>query len=270
MPRFAANLSFMYQELPFLDRFAAAAADGFTGVEYLFPYDHPAEEIAARLQAHGLEQVLFNLPPGDWAAGERGIACLPGRQAEFAASVDRALHYAAILGNRRLHVMAGVPSADVSADLCAQTYRENLRLACAKLAAAGRTVLIEPINTRDMPGYFLSRQRQAEETITAVAAPNLRLQLDFYHLQIAEGDLSVNYQRLRALVEHIQIAGVPGRHEPDDGEVNYPYLFALLDASGYSGWVGCEYRPRGNTSAGLGWLRAWQERMRGVAKPAAV
>jgi hydroxypyruvate isomerase len=185
MPRFAANLSFMYQELPFLDRFAAAAADGFSGVEYLFPYDYPAQEIAARLQAHGLEQVLFNLPPGDWAAGERGIACLPGREAEFADSIDRALEYAAILGNHRLHVMAGVPSADMSAARCAQTYRENLRLACAKLAAAGRTALIEPINTRDMPGYFLSRQRQAEEVITAVAAPNLRLQLDFYHLQIA-------------------------------------------------------------------------------------
>lgn len=268
MPRFAANLSYLFTERPFLERFAAAQAAGFAAVEFHFPYEHDRAALAEVVLTSGLDVVLFNLPPGDWAAGERGIACLPGREAEFAASVDQALQYAAILGNRRLHIMAGVPSADVSAALCAQTYRENLRLACTKLAAAGRTALIEPINTRDMPGYFLSRQRQAEETITAVAAPNLRLQLDFYHLQITEGDLSVNYQRSRARVEHIQIAGVPERHEPDDGEVNYPYLFALLDASGYSGWVGCEYRPRGNTSAGLGWLRAWQERARGAAKPA--
>ncbi|MBL8397974.1 MAG: hydroxypyruvate isomerase family protein [Candidatus Accumulibacter sp.] len=260
MLRFAANLSFMYQELPFLDRFAAAAADGFTGVEYLFPYDVPAEEIAARLRAHRLEQVLFNLPPGDWRAGERGLACLPGRAAEFAAGVDLALRYAEILDTRRLHVMAGIPQSGMDEPTCRASYVNNLRLACARLADAGRTALIEPINTRDMPGYFLNRQQDAQTIIATVGAANLRLQMDFYHLQIAEGDLSVNLRRYRHLLGHVQIAGVPDRHEPDDGEVNFSHLFDLLEASGYDGWIGCEYRPRAGTSAGLDWLRVYRER----------
>lgn len=260
MPRFAANLSFMYQDLPFLDRFAAAAADGFSGVEYLFPYDYPAEEIAARLLANGLEQVQFNLPAGDWSAGERGIACLPGRHREYADSVAMALRYAQVLGNQRLHVMAGVPVSGMSAAACRETYVSNLRYACALAAAAGRTLLIEPINSRDMPGYFLNRQDEAQAILAAVAADNLKVQMDIYHLQIVEGDVTEKYRRYQASIGHIQIASVPDRHEPDGGEVNYPYLFEVFDASGYSGWVGCEYRPRGDTSAGLDWLRAWHER----------
>jgi len=260
MPRFAANLSFMYQDLPFLERFAAAAVDGFEGVEYLFPYDYPAEEIATRLQAHGLQQALFNLPPGDWSAGERGIACLPGRHVEFAAGVEQALHYARVLGNERLHVMAGIPKPGMSRAACRDTYLRNLRLACALAAAEGRTILIEPINTRDMPGYFLNRQDEAHAIVAAVGADNLKVQMDFYHLQIVEGDIAMKYRQYRAGIGHLQIAGVPERNEPDSGEVNYPYLFEMLDASGYDGWVGCEYHPRADTSAGLGWLRAWRKR----------
>jgi hydroxypyruvate isomerase len=260
MLRFAANLSFMYQELPFLERFAAAAADGFAGVEYLFPYDHPAEDIAARLRANGLEQVLFNLPPGDWATGERGIACLPGRHIEFAAGVERALRYAQVLGNERVHVMAGIPTSGMGRAACRDTYVGNLRLACGRAADQGRTVLIEPINTRDIPGYFLNRQDEAHAIIAAVGADNLKVQMDFYHAQIVEGDIAVKYRRYQAGLGHVQIAGVPERHEPDSGELNYAYLLDMLDASGYAGWVGCEYRPRGGTSAGLSWLRRWRER----------
>ena len=260
MPRFAANLSFMYQDLPFLDRFAAAAADGFEGVEYLFPYDCPAEEIAARLRAHGLQQALFNLPPGDWVAGERGIACIPGRHAEFAAGVEQALRYAQVLGNERIHVMAGIPKSGMSQAACRETYVSNLRYACARAAEQGRTVLIEPINTRDIPGYFLNRQDEAHAIVGAVGADNLKVQMDFYHVQIVEGDITMKYRQYQANVGHVQIASVPERNEPDSGEVNFPYLFDMLDASGYDAWVGCEYRPRGDTSAGLGWLRSWRER----------
>ena len=260
MPRFAANLSFMYQDLPFLERFAAAAADGFEGVEYLFPYDYPAEEIAAQLQAHGLEQALFNLPPGDWSTGERGIACLPGRHLEFAAGVAQALRYAEVLGNERIHVMAGIPKSGMSPEACRDTYISNLRLACALASEQGRTVLIEPINTRDIPGYFLNRQDQAHAIVAAVGAGNLKVQMDFYHLQIVEGDIAMKYRQYQAGIGHVQIASVPDRNEPDGGEINYPYLFEMLDAIGYQGWVGCEYRPRAGTSAGLGWLRAWRER----------
>ena len=260
MPRFAANLSFMYQDLPFLERFAAAAADGFEGVEYLFPYDYPAEEIAAQLQAHGLEQALFNLPPGDWSAGERGIACLPDRHLEFAAGVAQALRSAEVLGHERIHVMAGIPKSGMSPEACRDTYISNLRLACALASEQGRTLLIEPINTRDIPGYFLNRQDQAHAIVAAVGAGNLKVQMDFYHLQIVEGDIAMKYRQYQAGIVHVQIASVPDRNEPDGGEINYPYLFEMLDASGYQGWVGCEYRPRAGTSAGLGWLRAWRER----------
>lgn len=232
MPRFSANLSFLYPDRPFLDRFAAAAADGFTGVEYLFPYEYRAEEIAVRLLTHGLQQAMFNLPPGDWATGERGIACLPGRQAEFAAGVTQALRYAQVLDTRCLHVMAGIPKAGMSA----------------------------AISTRDIPGYLLNRQDQAHAIVSAVGADNLKIQMDFYHLQIVEGDITMKYRQYQAEVGHVQIASVPERCEPDSGEVNYPYLFEMLDASGYDAWVGCEYRPRADTSAGLRWLRCWRER----------
>jgi len=257
MPRFAANLSMLYTEHAFLDRFAAAAADGFQGVEFLFPYDFEPEAIAARLQAHGLEQVLFNLPPGDWAAGERGMACHPGREAEFAASVETALRYAQALGCRRLHAMSGLLPAGMSTGQARATLVANLRTAARRVAGAGITLLIEPINTRDMPGYFLNQQQQAHDIVADVGEPNLQVQMDFYHCQIMEGDLIRRLQRHVQGVGHVQIAGVPDRHEPDCGEVNYPAMFEALDAAGYTGWVGCEYRPAGETRAGLGWVRPW-------------
>ena len=272
MPRFAANLSMLYPEHGFLDRFAAAAADGFDAVEYLFPYAVDAGEIAARLRDHGLTQALFNAPPGDFDAGERGLACLPGRADEFRRGfAEQALPYALALGCQRVHVMAGlVPAGADRAALRAQ-YEDNLAWAAQQAAPHGISVLIEPINPRDMPGYFLNRQDEAQAVVRAVGAANLQVQMDLYHCQIVEGDLATKLRRhlpQRGLgrVGHLQIAGVPERHEPDLGELNYPYLFALIDALGYEGFVGCEYRPRdpgpGGTSAGLGWLRRWRDSTR--------
>ncbi|HJU49427.1 MAG TPA: 2-oxo-tetronate isomerase, partial [Pseudogulbenkiania sp.] len=262
MPKFAANLTMMYTEHDFLDRFAAAAQDGFRAVEYLFPYDNEPSAIAQRLREFDLTQALFNLPPGDWVAGERGIAALPGREAEFAASVERALEYAHATGCRRLHAMAGlVPQG---ADLAAMrsTFVANLRLAAQRCAAHGITLLIEPINHRDMPGYFLNYQQQAHDIVADVGEPNLKVQMDWYHCQIMEGDIAMRLRRHLAGVGHVQIAGVPERHEPDSGELNYPYLFALLDDLGYDGYIGCEYRPRAGTSAGLGWFQPYKEAQR--------
>ncbi len=267
MPRFAANLSMLYNEHPFLDRFAAAAADGFDAVEYLFPYAHPAAEIAQRLQAHGLTQALFNAPPGDWEAGERGIACLAGREAEFDAGITQALAYAQTLGCSRLHVMAGLLPAGATRDDVRPVYVANLQRAALRAAAVAVAIQIEPINLRDMPGYFLNRQDQAHALVEEIGAPNVQVQFDLYHAQVMEGDLSMKLRQYlpTGRVGHIQIAGVPQRHEPDTGELNYPALFALLDELGWDGFVGCEYRPRrgavaGGTSDGLGWLRAWRER----------
>lgn len=257
MPRFAANLSMMYTEYAFLDRFAAAAADGFRAVEYLFPYEYPIADITQRLQAHGLTQVLFNLPPGDWSAGERGMACHPGREAEFAQSVQAALPYARATGCKRLHAMAGLLPGGVSPEVARSTYVNNLRAAARVLEDEGITLLIEPINTRDMPGYFLNWQQQAHDIVAEVGAPNLKVQMDFYHCQIMEGDLTRRLERHLGGVGHIQIAGVPDRHEPDMGEVAFPHLFSRLDAMGFDGWIGCEYRPAGATSAGLTWLRPY-------------
>ncbi|MDT9002295.1 hydroxypyruvate isomerase family protein [Paucibacter sp. APW11] len=260
MPRFAANLSMLYPEHDFLDRFAAAAADGFSAVEYLFPYAYPAEVLTRRLAEHGLQQVLFNAPPGDWAAGERGLACLPGREAEFRAGITEALAYAAALACPRLHVMAGIAPAGMPWEPLQAAYQANLAWAAAQAARQGVTLLIEPINGRDMPGYFLQRQQQAHEVLAAVGAANLSVQMDLYHLQIVEGDVSTRLRQYLpgGRVGHIQIAGVPERQEPDRGELNYDYLFALIDELGYTGWIGCEYRPRAATSAGLGWLQRWR------------
>jgi hydroxypyruvate isomerase len=274
MPRFAANLSLMYPELPFLERFAAAAGDGFQAVEYLFPYAWPAQELAARLRAHGLRQVLFNAPPGGteapamaraWDAGSRGLACLPGREAEFQAGVLLALGYAQALACPRIHVMAGLAPMGATPTMLHATYVANLRWAAARAAQQGVEVLIEPINMRDMPGFFLNRQDQAHQIIDEVGAPNLRVQMDLYHCQIMEGDVAMKLRQHlpTGRVGHVQIASVPERQEPDDGELHYPYLFSLLDELGYAGWVGCEYRPRhgeqpGGTSAGLGWLKPWR------------
>ncbi|KAG0194661.1 hypothetical protein DFQ28_007807 [Apophysomyces sp. BC1034] len=258
MPRFAANLSMMYQEHDFLDRFAAAAHDGFTGVEFLFPYDFAAADIVARLKDHGLTQALFNAPPGQWASGERGIASLPGREEEFRRGIRLALAYAHELGNDKIHVMAGLIGAGDDHAKYRAVYLENLAFAAHEAALHGVTIVIEPINTRDMPGYFLSRQRDAHQICTEVGASNLKVQFDLYHCQIVEGDLAMKLRQLIGSVGHIQIAGVPDRREPDDGEVNYRYLLRLIDSLGYDGWIGCEYRPRGGTSEGLGWLHEWQ------------
>lgn len=264
MPRFAANLSMLYNEVDFLDRFAAAARDGFTAVEYLFPYAYPAAELAARLQASGLQQVLFNAPPGDWDSGERGLACIPGRETEFREGIAQAITYAQALHCPRIHVMAGLVPAGADAATLRETYVANVRHAAEQAAPHGIQILLEPINGRDMPGFFLSRQDQAHALVHEIGATNVKVQMDLYHCQIVEGDLAMKIRQYLPTgnVGHVQIAGVPERHEPDVGEINYTYLFHLLDSLGYDGWIGCEYRP-GRTSAehptteGLGWLKAW-------------
>lgn len=258
MPRFSANLSFLYTELPFLERFAAAARDGFHAVEFAFAYEFPVAEIAARLEQNGLEQVLINTPPGNAAAGERGLAALEGRERDFAQSFGTALDFAQALRCPRVHVMAGVlaDGADAARRARARaTFVDNLRFAARAAAPRGVSLTIEPINPRDIPGYFLNTQAQAHAIREEVGAPNLAVQMDLYHAQIVEGDLSEKLRRWLPHIGHIQIAGVPGRHEPDSGEVNYRHLFALIDELGYPGWVGCEYRPRDGTSAGLGWMK---------------
>ena len=259
MPRFAANLSMMFTEVPFLERFAAAEAAGFEAVEYLFPYEHEAEVIRAALDAAGLQQALFNMPPGDFAKGERGIAALPGREAEFRDGLAKALHYAEVIGAQRLHCMAGLIGADDDRAHFSSTYLANLALAAEQAAAAGITILIEPINSRSIPGYFLNYQRDGRRIIERVGASNLKLQLDFFHCQIMEGDLAMHLRELIGVIDHVQVAGVPERHEPDVGEINYPYLFDLLDEVGYAGWVGCEYIPKGRTEDGLGWFQPYRK-----------
>ncbi len=256
MPKFAANLSMLFTEEAFLDRFAAAARAGFKGVEYLFPYDYPAETLKAGLDDNGLTQVLFNLPAGDWAAGERGIACHPGRVEEFRGGVDRAIEYARVLGNTQVNCLAGIQPDGVSDDQARQTLVDNLRFAAEKLQAAGILLIAEPINTRDIPGFFLNRTEQALAIFGEVASDNLKLQYDIYHMQIMEGDLAPTIETHLARIAHIQIADTPGRHEPGTGEIHYPFLFAHLDRLGYRGWVAAEYKPAATTEEGLGWLDA--------------
>jgi hydroxypyruvate isomerase len=253
MPKFAANLTMMFADRPFPDRFAAARAAGFTGVEFLFPYEHPAEDVARWLRENGLRNVLFNLSPGNWSAGERGIAALPGREAEFRRSVSQAVEYADALGTPCLHAMAGVVAGGVT-PRHREVYVENLSFAAAEVARHGRTLVIEAINTRDIPGFFLTRQSEAHRIVQEIGAPNLKVQMDFYHAQIMEGDLTTTFTTSADRIGHLQIASVPDRHEPDEGEVDYRHVFAIVDASGYDGWIGCEYRPRGRTEDGLGWL----------------
>jgi len=255
LPRFAANLTTMFNEVAFPLRFEAAAKAGFAAVEFLFPYEYAPEEVAGRLAAHRLRNVLFNMPPGDWGAGERGIASLPGREREFRDGVALALRYAEALGTPCIHAMAGILPAGADRARHRSVFVDNLRHAAAELEKAGRTLLIEPINTRDITGYFLDTQAEAHAVREEVGAKNLLVQLDFYHAQIAEGDLATTFRKFHEHVGHIQIASVPERNEPDDGEINYRYLFRLLDELGYEGWVGCEYRPRGRTGDGLGWLK---------------
>jgi hydroxypyruvate isomerase len=257
VPRFAANLSMMYTEHAFPERFAAAAGDGFTAVEYLFPYEYPAVRLRGLLDGNGLQQALFNAPPGDFAAGERGIASLPGREAEFRDGFDRALDYAETMGCPRVHVMAGLVPAGADRDERLAVYRDNLGWAAKCAQDRGVDVLIEPINQRDMPGYLLSQQDEAHQIVREIGASNLRVQLDLYHCQITEGDVTM---RLRSdlptgRVGHLQIAGVPDRHEPDAGELAIGHLFRVIDELGFDGWIGCEYRPAAGTSEGLGWMR---------------
>jgi hydroxypyruvate isomerase len=256
MLRFAANLSFLYGENTFPDRFAAAARDGFTAVEYLFPYEYPAQQVLSWLQPHGLAQVLFNAPPGDWAAGDRGIASLPGREAEFRAAIETALAYAQKLSCPRVHVMAGLQPNGIERAAMRSTFVANLTWAVQQAAPLGVELLIEPINTRDMPGYFLNRQDEAHAIVDEIGSPALKVQMDLYHCQIVEGDVSMKLRKyLGKNVGHLQVASVPDRNEPDRGEINYDYLFGLIEELGYDGWIGCEYRPKKGTSEGLGWLK---------------
>jgi 2-dehydrotetronate isomerase len=260
MPRFAANLTMMYVEHEFLDRFAAAAADGFEAVEFAFPYEYPRSEIALRLADHGLSQVLLNAPPGNLGAGERGIASSPTQRDSFRRSIlEQALPYALALKCPRVHVLAGVIPAGCDRTQWRATYIANLVWAAREAASVGVDLLIEPINARDIPGYLLNRQDEAHEVILEAASPNLKVQMDLYHCQIVEGDVATKLRSYLPTqrVGHLQIAGVPDRHEPDVGELHYPYLFKLIDDIGWEGHIGCEYRPRGRTSEGLGWLRAF-------------
>ena len=254
MPKFAANLSMMFTEWDFLDRFAAAADAGFSAVEFLFPYAHAPEEIAARLHHSGLTQALFNLPPGNWEAGERGLACDPARADDFAASLARALPYAEATGVKRLHLMSGHGDAREPRQRAA--YEAAIRRACAATARLGIDILIEPINGRDMPGYFMNDFGLAVDVIAALGLPNLKLQYDIYHRQILHGDVMKSLEALLPVIGHVQVASVPKRHEPGTGELDDARIFRHLDALGYPGYVGCEYRPAGKTLDGLGWMRS--------------
>ena len=257
MPRFAANLSMMFTELPFLDRFAAAAAAGFKAVEFLFPYEHPPEVVAGKLKDAGLTQALFNMPPGDWAAGERGMAAIPGREQEFRDNVATAITYAEAMGCRTLHAMSGL-TVGLDRAACEATFVANFQYAADQLAPHGITLLVEPINSRNMPGYFIAHQRDALALVERVGRPNVSVQLDLYHAQIMDGDLSKLIELMAGKFAHVQIASVPDRHEPDEGELNYPHLYAVLERVGYQGWIGCEYNPRGETTAGLGWFAPYK------------
>jgi hydroxypyruvate isomerase len=253
MPRFAANISTMFIEVPFAERIEAAAAAGFKAVECQFPYAVEASELEARLDRAGLDLVLLNVPPGDFGAGERGMAGLPGREAEFRAGLDRALEYASRLGCAQIHVMAGVRPEGADRVACLEVYKANLRIAADTCGRAGKLALIEPINTRDIPGYLLNTPAEGAAIIEELGADHLKLQFDFYHAQIMTGDLARSFERFLPITAHLQIAGVPERHEPDVGEINYAYLFDLIDRLGYAGWVGCEYFPAARTEDGLGW-----------------
>jgi hydroxypyruvate isomerase len=255
MPRLAANLSMLWNELEFPDRFAAAARAGFEGVEFLFPYAHGKQQLVDAVGKAGVEVVLFNMPPGDWGAGDRGIACDPGRVGEFEDGVGAALEWAEALGCRRIHAMAGIRPKGVSEDDLRETWVANLRFAGRELAKRGRELLVEAINTRDMPGFYLATSRQAFDLMRDAAVENLHFQYDIYHMQIMEGDLARTIEEHLPRIGHMQLADVPGRHEPGTGEINYTFLLRHVDLVGYPGWIGCEYRPLGTTEAGLGWAR---------------
>jgi hydroxypyruvate isomerase len=254
MPRFAANLSMMYTEVPFLDRFERAARSGFDAVEFLFPYAFPAAEIKARLEANGLALALFNTSAGDWDGGERGFACHPARVEDWKRVVGQALEYATALGAPQVHCMAGKAPAGVTDAAMRETYVSNLRHAAREFGQAGLKAVIEPINAYDIPGYYLNRNDQALSVMDEVGAPNLFLQYDIYHAQRSEGELAATMEKYLPRIAHMQLADNPGRHEPGTGEINYPFLFGHIDRIGYKGFIGCEYKPKGATEAGLGWF----------------
>ncbi len=258
MPRFAANLTTMFAELPFLDRFGAAARAGFEAVEFLFPYEFAEHDVGAALRSNGLELVLHNLPAGNWAAGERGIACDPARVAEFRSGVALAIRYATALRCPQLNCLAGIPPSGVDAEAARRTLVENLRFAADALEGAGFRLVLEPVNTRDVPGFFVNRTAQALSIMDEAGSANLMLQYDIYHSQVMEGNLLPTMEANLARIGHIQVADNPGRNEPGTGEINYPFLFGRLDRLGYAGWIGCEYKPAAATEAGLGWLRPYQ------------
>jgi len=258
MPRLAANLSMMFNEVPFLDRFDAAARAGFQAVEYLFPYEYPAPELRRRLNDAGLKQVLFNMPPGNWAGGERGLASLPGRQAEFRDSVSKALEYAAVLECGMIHCMAGIPPAGTPFTTAAAIYAANLAAAAERAHAAGVKIVIEPINHRDMPGFHLNTMAQGAAVVEAIGRDRLGLQFDIYHCQVTEGDITKRMEAHMPVIAHMQLADVPARNEPGTGEIGWDYVFRRVDELGYQGWIGCEYRPLGDTVAGLEWRKKYR------------
>ena len=257
MPKLAANLTMLFNEVDFLDRFEAAAKAGFKGVEYLFPYPYPKEQLAEKLAQHGLIQVLHNLPAGDWAKGERGIACLPQRVGEFQDGVGKAIEYAYALGCKQVNCLAGIAPRDVAAEKVRDTFTANLRFAADKLKAAGIRLLIEPCNTRDIPGFYLNHSEQALAIIEQVGSDNLSLQYDIYHMQVMEGDLAPTIERNLKRIAHMQLADNPGRNEPGTGEINYPFLLQFIDKLSYQGWIGCEYKPARTTLEGLGWVKPY-------------
>ncbi len=256
MPQFAANLTMLFTEVPFLERFAAARAAGFDAVEYLFPYAYDKNELAGLLKTHGLKQVLHNLPAGNWDAGERGIACHPDRVDEFRAGVDKAIEYATALGCPQVNCLAGKVPAGVTREQAHATFVANLKFAADKLKKAGLKLLIEPINSYDIPGFFLNYTTQAAAILNEVGSDNLYIQYDIYHAQRMEGELAATMQKHLPRIAHIQLADNPGRNEPGTGEIHYPFLFRHLDAIGYQGWIGCEYKPKTTTVEGLGWIKA--------------
>ena len=257
MPKFCANLTLLFNEVGFMDRFGAAASAGFSGVEYLFPYEYDKDALAEALQRNRLRQVLHNLPAGDWANGERGIACHPDRVGEFQDGIGQAIEYASRLGCSQVNCLAGLTPAGVAPDRVRATFVSNLKFAALKLKENGIRLLIEPINTRDMPGFYLTHTLQALEIIREVGSENLHLQYDIYHMQVMEGDLAATIEKHLSRIAHMQLADNPGRHEPGTGEINYPFLFAHIDRLGYAGWIGCEYKPATTTAAGLSWVHPY-------------
>lgn len=257
MPKLAANVSLLFAERAFLERFSAAAEAGFRYVEYQFPYAWPAREVAARVEEAGVEVVLHNLPAGDASSGDRGIACLPGRESEFRDGVQRAIEYARAVRCPRVNCLAGIAAPGVAPERLKETLVANLAYAAGALKAAGIRLLIEPINPRSVPGFFLNTSRQAEQIIEATGSDNLAIQYDLFHMQIVEGDLATTVERLLPKIGHMQLADVPGRHEPGTGEINFPWLLGHIDRSGYEGWIGCEYNPLGDTAAGLAWAKPY-------------